>query len=229
MDINTPEFQEAFMKDLGELERGQNFKMEFSASALLAVIGQLQLALRHPGNRGHSALLVSQIVAGMIREMGRTEVLRQGLMAGVDPRHDQPTPAAAGSPAPVRPTVVTLCGSTRFKAAFIEANFRETMCGRVVLSVGLYGHADAHVYKPTEEEKKALDELHFRKIDMSDEILVLDVYQEVCRDCGKHSDDCSCPMGCEPIVKPYIGTSTRNEIAYAQSKGKRVRYLSQEK
>lgn len=99
-----------------------------------------------------------------------------------------------------RPTVVTLCGSTRFKQQFIEANYRETMAGRICISVGWFSHADAEIYAPTPEEKAALDELHKRKIDISDEILVLN-------------------------VGGYIGESTRGEIDYARAAGKGVRYL----
>lgn len=141
----------------------------------------------------------------------------------------------------MKPIVVTLCGSTRFKQAFIEANFRETMAGRIVLSVGLYSHADAEVYAPMEAEKETLDQLHFRKIDMSDEILVLDCLAQVCPKCRhvwvtrltEHARmtvlGCSCGADIEDVPPaPYIGASTRNEIAYAKSLGKRVRYLSEE-
>lgn len=99
-----------------------------------------------------------------------------------------------------RPEIVTLCGSTRFKQAFVEANFRLTMAGKIVLSVGWFSHYDRAKYEPTAEEKLALDTLHFRKIDLSDSIYVLNV-------------DC------------YIGESTRNEIAYAKATGKAVAYL----
>jgi hypothetical protein len=69
-------------------------------------------------------------------------------------------------------TVVCLCGSTRFMQAFYDANMRETLAGRVVLTVGMSSKGDC---RPTEEQKKALDELHLDKIDMADEILVLNV------------------------------------------------------
>ncbi len=98
------------------------------------------------------------------------------------------------------PIITTLCGSTRFKSEFIAANFRETMAGKIVLSVGLYSHADAAFYTPTDEEKKALDQLHLRKIDLSNEIFVIN-------------------------VGGYIGQSTSNEIAYAKQMGKVIRYL----
>ena len=98
------------------------------------------------------------------------------------------------------PIVVCLCGSTKFKQAFIDANFRETMAGKIVLSVGFFGHADSHIYTPTEQEKSALDELHLRKIDLADEILVLN-------------------------VGGYLGDSTKRELAYATITNKSVRFL----
>lgn len=96
------------------------------------------------------------------------------------------------------PSVVCLCGSTRFKAAFEEANRRETLAGRVVLSVGVFGHCEAEPLMP--EVKAELDALHLKKIDLAEEILVIN-------------------------VNGYIGDSTRREIAYATRKGKRIRYF----
>lgn len=105
-----------------------------------------------------------------------------------------------------RPTIVTLCGSTRFYDAWQRANYEETMAGRIVLMVGFYPHSQNQAHGEqvgcTPEQKIALDELHMRKIDLADEILVLN---------------------CEN----YIGASTAREIAYAQSLGKRVRYLEE--
>jgi len=102
-----------------------------------------------------------------------------------------------------RPTIVCLCGSTRFYPTFQKANFQETMAGRIVLSVGFYPHAqdDAHGgdLGVTPEQKVALDRLHFRKIDLADEVLVLN-------------------------VDGYVGDSTRNEIRYAREQGKRLRW-----
>jgi len=95
------------------------------------------------------------------------------------------------------PTIVCLCGSTRFMEAFYEANMRLTLEGKIVLTVGMSSHGN---YQPTEEQKQALDKLHFRKIELSDEILVLN-------------------------VGGYIGQSTRNEIAHATKCGKIIRYL----
>ena len=95
--------------------------------------------------------------------------------------------------------VITLCGSTRFKDAFMEAQKRLTLEGNIVISVGLFGHSgDTEVL--TEGVKEMLDDMHKRKIDMADEIFVIN-------------------------VGGYIGSSTRSEIEYAEKTGKMVRYL----
>ena len=95
--------------------------------------------------------------------------------------------------------VITLCGSTRFKDAFLEAQKQLTLKGNIVISVGLFGHSgDNEVW--TEGTKEMLDDMHLRKIDMADEIYVIN-------------------------VDGYIGSSTRNEIEYAKRIGKGVRYL----
>lgn len=97
--------------------------------------------------------------------------------------------------------VITLCGSTRFKLAWLEWNARLTLEGNVVLAVAMWSHSER--IEPTAEQKRLLDAVHLSKIDLSDEIFVLD-------------------------VGGYIGESTRNEIRHAEATGKRVRYLSQE-
>ena len=98
--------------------------------------------------------------------------------------------------------IVTLCGSTRFKEQFLEAQKRLTLDGCIVISVGLFGHSgDGEVWKPG--VKEMLDDMHLCKIDMADEIFVIN-------------------------VGGYIGESTKREIAYAESTGKTVRYLEQE-
>ena len=95
--------------------------------------------------------------------------------------------------------VITLCGSTRFKDAFIEAQKRLTLEGNIVISVGLFGHSgDSEVW--TADTKEMLDDMHKRKIDMADEIFVIN-------------------------VGGYIGSSTRSEVEYAKATGKAIRYL----
>jgi len=97
--------------------------------------------------------------------------------------------------------VITLCGSTRFKDQFIEAQKRLTLEGNIVISVGLFGHSgDDEVW--TEGTKEMLDNMHKRKIDMADAIYVIN-------------------------VDGYIGESTRSEIEYAIRNGKEVRYLEE--
>lgn len=103
--------------------------------------------------------------------------------------------------------VLTLCGSTRFRDEFLEAQKRLTLEGNIVISVGLFGHSgDDEVWDgmdegASSETKAMLDDMHKRKIDMSDGIFVID-------------------------VDGYIGDSTRSEIEYAKATGKEVRYLS---
>lgn len=95
--------------------------------------------------------------------------------------------------------VVTLCGSTRFKDEFIAVQKKLSLEGNIVISVGLFGHSgDEEVSRPG--VKEMLDDMHLRKIDMADEIFVIN------------------PGG-------YIGESTRREIAYARTCGKHISYL----
>jgi hypothetical protein len=114
------------------------------------------------------------------------------------------TPTAPVSPG-VRPKIVCLCGSTRFMEQFFISGWDETMKGNIVLSVGVNlkmetpdgGHVGEAMGPGV---KEMLDDLHKRKIDLADDVLVLN-------------------------VGSYIGESTRSEIDYAESHGKPVRYL----
>ena len=95
--------------------------------------------------------------------------------------------------------VITLCGSTKFKQQFLEVQKKLTLEGNIVISVGLFGHSgDNEVW--SEGTKQMLDDMHKRKIDMADEIFVIN-------------------------VDGYIGDSTRSEIEYAKSTGKLINYL----
>ena len=115
---------------------------------------------------------------------------------------DQQTlPTAAGEA-----KVVTLCGSTRFEAEFAAVNRRLTLDGCVVISLGVFSLPDLPDDDPQTDSsdlKGRLGGLHLQKIRMADEVYVVD------------------PGG-------YVGESTRREIAYAESLGKPVRYLSLE-
>ena len=102
--------------------------------------------------------------------------------------------------------VITLCGSTRFKDEFMKAQRDLTLKGNIVISVGLFGHAgDAEVWESMDEgtytkTKLMLDDMHKRKIDMADEIFVIN-------------------------VGGYIGESTKSEIEYAKDLNKSINYL----
>ena len=81
--------------------------------------------------------------------------------------------------------VITLCGSTRFKDAFMEAQKRLTLEGNIVISVGLFGHSgDDEVW--IEGTKEMLDDMHKRKIDLADEIFVINNQRIIER--GNHKE-----------------------------------------
>ena len=95
--------------------------------------------------------------------------------------------------------VITLCGSTRFKDEFLREQKRLTLEGNIVISVGLFGHSgDNEVWAPG--TKEMLDDMHKRKIDMADEIFVVN-------------------------KGGYVGESTRSEIDYARKTGKSVVFM----
>ena len=102
--------------------------------------------------------------------------------------------------------VITLCGSTRFKDEFLRVQKELTLKGNIVISVGLFGNGgDSETWENMEERtltktKEMLDDMHKRKIDMADEIFVIN-------------------------VGGYIGESTKSEIEYAIDNGKKVNYL----
>lgn len=107
-----------------------------------------------------------------------------------------------------RPRVYTLCGSTRFPDVFALANMHLSLQGNIVIGLGMLGHADeprgARFLTSDGDErdptKQGLDQLHFRKIDLSDAIFV-------------------CNLG------GYIGSSTRREIFYAAGHDKDIEWM----
>lgn len=94
--------------------------------------------------------------------------------------------------------IITLCGSTKFKDAFLSEQKRLTLEGNIVISAGLFGHSGDDL----EGKKEMLDEMHLRKIDLADEIFVINVDE-------------------------YIGESTRKEIEYATKQNKQIHYLNE--
>lgn len=97
------------------------------------------------------------------------------------------------------PVVVCLCGSTRFKEQYETVERDQTLLGKIVLTVGLFGHIEK--IDMNGETKKMLDNLHLRKIDLADEVIIID-------------------------VDGYIGESTLREIQYATKQGKYITYAS---
>lgn len=95
--------------------------------------------------------------------------------------------------------VITLCGSTKFKDDFIREQKRLTLEGNIILTVGLFGHSgDTEVWN--DGVKEMMDDMHKRRIDMSDEIFVIN-------------------------KNGYVGFSTKSEIKYAVKTGKKVNYM----
>lgn len=95
--------------------------------------------------------------------------------------------------------VITLCGSTKFKTQFEQTNAYLTLQGNIVISLGYFEQSEG--VNITQEQADLFSTIHLRKIDMSDEIFVMD-------------------------VGGYIGESTNKEIKYAQQLGKSIRYYS---
>jgi hypothetical protein len=101
-----------------------------------------------------------------------------------------------------RPEIVVLCGSTRFYEEFRRQNLTLTLAGAIVLSIGCDTKADGDIAEIADLDvtKAMLDDLHRRKIDLADTVLVLN-------------------------VDGYTGESTRGEIEYAEKLGKPIVYL----
>jgi mannose/fructose-specific phosphotransferase system component IIA len=105
------------------------------------------------------------------------------------------------------PTIVVICGSTRFMDQMAEAATRETAAspqGRIVVKPDCNMKQPHELWAdPVEAEalKERLDDLHRAKIRLADEVLV---------------------------VGDYIGSSTTAEIAYARFLGKPVRFTHPE-
>ena len=94
--------------------------------------------------------------------------------------------------------IIALCGSIKFKDEFMKIQEKLTLDGNIVLTPNFFNNIKKEDID--EKTKKMLDEMHKQKIDMSDEIYVINV--------GR-----------------YIGESTKNEIEYAKAEGKKIDYL----
>lgn len=142
--------------------------------------------------------MVSSSVGGPGLTVGR-QVLGSPILNPMEDQQVPRSPAGDGK-------VITLCGSTRFEAEFAEVNQRLTLEGCVVIGLGMFSLPELPGYDWTADNadlKGRLAAVHFQKIRMADEVYVVD------------------PGG-------YVGESTQREIAYAESLGTSVRYLSRE-
>ena len=94
--------------------------------------------------------------------------------------------------------IITLCGSIKFKDEFIKVQEKLTLDGNIVFTPNFFNNIRKEDID--EKMKKMLDEMHKQKIDMSDEIYIIN-------------------------LGGYIGESTKSEIEYAKTKGKNISYL----
>ena len=94
--------------------------------------------------------------------------------------------------------IITLCGSIKFKNEFMKIQEKLTLEGNIVFTPNFFNNIKKE--EISLDTKKMLDEMHKQKIEMSDEIYVIN--------CGG-----------------YIGESTKSEIEYAKTKGKKIYYL----
>jgi hypothetical protein len=97
--------------------------------------------------------------------------------------------------APDEFTVITLCGSMRFREEFERLDAELTLAGHVVLTPTALPSAELDA-----EERARLGRIHLQKIAMADEVLIVN-------------------------VGDYVGESTRREIEHARSRGLAVRFL----
>lgn len=105
-------------------------------------------------------------------------------------------PESTEPPEIAQPEIVCLCGSMRFAEEFRAVQRELGLAGAIVIAPVESGWSGEAL---TEERKAFLGELHLRKIDLADRVVVIN------------------PGG-------YIGESTKREIAYARAAGKPVAF-----
>lgn len=96
--------------------------------------------------------------------------------------------------------IICLCGSTKFRKEFLREQQRLALQGNVVLGIDIFSREDS--LPITDSIKILLDDLHRQKIDMADEIFVIN-------------------------KRDYIGVSTQKELDYALACGKPVSYMEE--
>jgi hypothetical protein len=99
------------------------------------------------------------------------------------------------------PTVVCICGSGKFWEEMQRQRRQLTQEGKIVLGPEVRADGTSDADADHNPNKPSLDELHLRKIDISDEVLVVDKDTLI------------------PGSTPYVGSSTTKEIDYAKGHG----------
>ena len=94
--------------------------------------------------------------------------------------------------------IITLCGSLKFKKEMMETAEKMALKGNCILTP-VYPVLEN--YERTDEQLKKLKEEHFKRIELADAILVVN-------------------------VNNYIGNSTNLEIEYAKKLGKEILYYT---
>lgn len=113
------------------------------------------------------------------------------------------------------PKIITLCGSSRFCGEMAVMAWEFEKGGLIALGLhllpeeycmqkGMTPDADGRIHHIGEQEgvERQMDALHFKKIEMSDSVYVMN-------------------------VGGYIGESTAREIAYAEYLGKPISYFEE--
>jgi hypothetical protein len=103
------------------------------------------------------------------------------------------------------PKIICLCGSTRFTKQMLIKQWELTKQGYIVLSWcalpdDYFKTEDKNHIGDQEGVKALVDEIHKRKIDLADEVLILN-------------------------IGGYIGESTRSELEYAKTHNKVIKFL----
>jgi len=104
---------------------------------------------------------------------------------------------------PTKPEIVCLCGSTRFMNAFFDEGWKLTLQRKIVVSIGVCRDVEHHAGEALGKPVVGmLDELHLRKIDLADRVMILN-------------------------VGGYIGESTTAEMLYAAMTDKPIDFLEE--
>lgn len=154
---------------------------------------------REVTNDGYIGMITDYIQEGIM--FGETELFTVGYLeeSGLSfSDNTAPIIDEARPPLSCIYPVVTLCGSTRFKEDFERVQKELTLSGYIVIPLAIYSQYDET--ELTDEQKQMLIEMQYRKIDISDEIYVINKYG-------------------------YIGSDTMKEIEYAESRHRTIRYM----